>query len=83
MNDAETMEITLLTFGPLAEALGWKRHRMELQSPAKIEDVLRILAVLEWGERGLVLAVNGIQSEKNTELNHGDELALLPPVSGG
>jgi len=83
MNDAEAMEITLLAFGPLAEALGWKRHRMTLQYPAKIEDVVRTLAILEWSERGLVFAVNGLQCEKHTELNHGDELALLPPVSGG
>jgi len=83
MKDAEGMEITLLAFGPLAEVLGWKRHKMTLQFSSKVEDVLEILAVHEWSERGLLLAINGQQCEKNAELNHGDELALLPPVSGG
>lgn len=83
MNDVEAIEITLLAFGPLAESLGWKRHSIALQPFSKIEDVLQILALQEWSERGLVFAINGLQCEKYIELNHGDELALLPPVSGG
>jgi molybdopterin synthase sulfur carrier subunit len=83
MNDAEGMNITLLAFGPLAESLGWKRHQLTLQSPSKIEDVLGILSIVEWSERGLVFAINGLQQEISAELNDGDELAFLPPVSGG
>jgi len=83
MNDAEGFEISLLAFGPLAEALGWKRHKLTLQSPSKIEDVLRILSIHEWSERGLVFAINGLHREISTELTDGDELAFLPPVSGG
>lgn len=83
MNDAQSMRITLLAFGPLAEELGWKRHQIMLQSLSKIEDVLGILSILEWSERGLVFAINGLQQEMSAELNDGDELAFLPPVSGG
>tara|TARA_B110000046_G_C12926317_1_gene369414 strand:+ start:666 stop:917 length:252 start_codon:yes stop_codon:yes gene_type:complete len=83
MNDAQSMSITLLAFGPLAEELGWKRHQLMLQSLSKIEDVLGILSILEWSERGLVFAINGLQQEMSAELNDGDQLAFLPPVSGG
>ena len=83
MNDVQSMRITLLAFGPLAEELGWKRHQLMLQSLSKIEDVLGILSILEWSERGLVFAINGLQQEMSAELNDGDELAFLPPVSGG
>ena len=83
MNDAQSIRITLLAFGPLAEELGWKRHQLMLQSLSKIEDVLGILSILEWSERGLVFAINGLQQEMSAELNDGDELAFLPPVSGG
>jgi molybdopterin converting factor small subunit len=56
---------------------------LTLQSPSKIEDVLAILSIVEWSERGLVFAINGLQQEMSAELNDGDELAFLPPVSGG
>ena len=79
----QSMSITLLAFGPLAEELGWKRHQLMLQSLSKIEDVLDILSIREWSERGLVFAINGLQQEMSAELNDGDELAFLPPVSGG
>jgi molybdopterin converting factor small subunit len=83
MNDAGGMKISLLAFGPLAEILGWKRHQLTVQSPSKIEDVLKVLSIREWSERGLVVAINGLQSDLSTELTDGDELAFLPPVSGG
>ena len=83
MNDAQSIRITLLAFGPLAEVLGWKRHQLTLKLFTKIEDVLGILSILEWSDRGLVFAINGLQQEMSAELNDGDQLAFLPPVSGG
>ena len=83
MNDAQGMQITLLAFGPLAESFGWKRHQLTLKISSKIEDVIDILSILEWSERGLVFAINGRQQEISAELKNGDELAFLPPVSGG
>jgi len=83
MKDAGGIEISLLAFGPLAETLGWKRHNLALQSSSKIEDVIHMLSISEWSERGLVVAINGLQCEISAELKDGDELAFLPPVSGG
>ena len=83
MNDAGGMNITLLAFGPLAETLNWKRHELSLPYSTKIDPVLQILAIDDWKNRGLFVAINGLQCEFDTELVDGDELAFLPPVSGG
>ena len=83
MNDAGGMNITLLAFGPLAETLNWKRHELSLPYSTKIDTVLQILAIDDWKNRGLFVAINGLQCEFDTELVDVDELAFLPPVSGG
>tara|TARA_B100000902_G_C27256703_1_gene888267 strand:+ start:1079 stop:1330 length:252 start_codon:yes stop_codon:yes gene_type:complete len=83
MNDGEVIEITLLAFGPLAEVLGWKRHQITLQNQHNMNQVLHILNLEGWKEKGLIVALNGIHCNLDTELNNGDEVALLPPVSGG
>ena len=77
------MEITVLAFGPLAEDLGWKRHQFTLQDQHLVGQILQTLGLDEWKEKGLITAVNGIHCDVNAELKDGDELALLPPVSGG
>ena len=82
MNDEGGMEITLIAFGPLAEALDWKRHQLTLQGQHNVGQVLQILELSEWNAKGLITALNGIQCTLDTELKDGDELALLPPVSG-
>ncbi len=77
------MEITVLAFGPLAEDLGWKRHQFTLQDQHLVGQILQTLGLDEWKEKGLITAVNGRHCDVNAELKDGDELALLPPVSGG
>tara|TARA_B100001142_G_scaffold126420_1_gene128331 strand:- start:401 stop:652 length:252 start_codon:yes stop_codon:yes gene_type:complete len=83
MNDAGGMKITLLAFGPLAETLNWKRHELTVPHSTKIDAVLRILEIDEWKSQGLLVAINGLRCGFEAELGQGDELALLPPVSGG
>ena len=83
MNDAGGMKITLLAFGPLAETLNWKRHELTVPHSTKIDAVLRILEIDEWKSQGLLVAINGLRCGFEAVLCQGDELALLPPVSGG
>ena len=83
MNDGAVMEITVLAFGPLAEDLGWKRHQLTLPDQHIVGQILQSLGLEGWKEKGLITAVNGIHCDINAELKNGDELALLPPVSGG
>jgi molybdopterin converting factor small subunit len=83
MNGEKVLSITVLTFGPLAETLGWKRKEFEFVQKTRIEEAVRILGLPSVQLLGLLFAVNGVQCSSETVLQTGDELALLPPVSGG
>ena len=41
------------------------------------------LGIENWLENGLNVAINGEMADLEAPVSPGDELALLPPVSGG
>ena len=67
-------------FAGLRERAGWSRR--ELDGVARVGDVW---AALELGDEpgGLLYAVNKEYAERERALQDGDEVALIPPVSGG
>jgi molybdopterin converting factor subunit 1 len=69
-------------FAGLRERAGFGTRELELPDGARAGDVW---AALELGERpgGLALAVNRHYVEEAEPLAEGDEVALIPPVSGG
>jgi molybdopterin synthase catalytic subunit len=74
------MTVTVRLFAGLRERAGWSRR--ELDGVARVADV--------WGELGLgdeppglLYAVNKEYASGERELADGDEVALIPPVSGG
>jgi molybdopterin converting factor small subunit len=48
-----------------------------------IEEVVVDLGAESWIEKGLVVALNGERCPLDIHPSNGDEIALLPPVSGG
>ena len=74
------MQITVRLFAGLRERAG--ASRVELDGVARVDDVW---ARLDLGEEpgGLLYAVNREYVERGHELHDGDEVALIPPVSGG
>ncbi|MDH7568790.1 MAG: MoaD/ThiS family protein [Armatimonadota bacterium] len=81
------MRVTLLLFGPLREKAARASLMLELSAGATAVDALQRAARLaglpgEW-LAGVRLARNGEYCEPDTPLEEGDEVALLPPVSGG
>jgi molybdopterin synthase catalytic subunit len=74
------MPVTVRLFAGLRERAGWSRR--ELDGLARVADVW---PALELGEEpgGLLYAVNREYAEPGQELRDGDEVALIPPVSGG
>jgi molybdopterin converting factor subunit 1 len=76
------VKVTVKLFAGLRERAGWSARELELPDGAKVKDVW---AELELGEqpRGIHYALNKGYADKSATLADGDEVALIPPVSGG
>ena len=74
------MHVTVRLFAGLRERAG--RATVELEDVTRAGDVWAALAL---GDEppGLLYAVNREYAEPSRELHDGDEVALIPPVSGG
>jgi molybdopterin synthase catalytic subunit len=73
------MSVTVRLFAGLRERAGWSSHEVEA---ATVGDVW---AELDLGDEptGLLYAVNKEYAPRDRALIDGDEVALIPPVSGG
>ena len=76
------MEVTVRLFAMLRERAGASEVTLELPEGARVGDVLLELRGLAQG-LPLVMAVNRDYAREDRVLEAGDELALIPPVSGG
>jgi molybdopterin converting factor small subunit len=81
--DGTLIAITVLAFGPLAERLGGRHHHHEVGHNTTVRQLVVNLGLEEWIAFGLSVAVNGERCSMDKELLQGQEVALLPPVSGG
>ena len=73
------MSVRVRLFAGLREHAGWSTREIEASTVA---DVWPALGLGEEPE-GLLYAVNREYAERTQELRDGDEVALIPPVSGG
>ena len=76
------MQIVVRLFAGLREQRGASRLEVDLRAGASVADVW---PALELGDEppGLLYAVNRSYAERSHVLAEGDEVALIPPVSGG
>jgi molybdopterin synthase catalytic subunit/molybdopterin converting factor small subunit len=81
------MRVTVLFFGVLKEMLGSESQRLDLPQGATVDAVLgHYCALLPHQPKlwpSLAVAVNRSYALRGCLLRDGDEVALLPPVSGG
>ncbi len=81
------MRVRVLFFGMLKEMAGCPAEEVDLQDGASVRDVLaHYEAKITDLKRSLpfvAIAVNQQYAGPDTKLNANDEVALLPPVSGG
>ena len=77
------MQVKVLAFGPLAEEMGGREHQVEVPPSSSVRFLLEELGVDSWIDQGLVISMNGQKVDGDEPLSEGDEVALLPPVSGG
>jgi MoaE-MoaD fusion protein len=76
------MHVTVKLFAALRERAGWSQRDLELPAGATLGDVW---AALDLGAEpsGVAYARNREYAERDAALADGDEVALIPPVSGG
>ncbi len=76
------MEVTVRLFAMLRERAGASELTLDLPEGARVRDALDSLQPMSDGIP-LVIAVNREYADPERVLDAGDELALIPPVSGG
>ena len=90
-SEAQAQTIDILYFARLREAFGLVSERMVLPRTVATAGALRVhlqarggaWAVELAGDRPVRVAVNQVIASAETPLHAGDEVAFLPPVTGG
>ena len=79
------IEVRVLPFGVLKDWLGASPATVKLRDGATVADLLTRLAETRSPQvlRGIAVSVNAEYATKTNVLREGDEVGLLPPVSGG
>ena len=81
------MRIRVLFFGQLKDVVGRSEETLELPPGSRVETVFRHYASqfpkLNAMAESIATARNGEFSDSDAGLEDGDEVALMPPVSGG
>ena len=82
------MQVRILPFGVLKDWLGSSPANVELREGATVSDLLEHLVQVAPGRpaaalRGIAVSVNAEYAASGHILRDGDEVGLLPPVSGG
>jgi molybdopterin synthase catalytic subunit/molybdopterin converting factor small subunit len=74
------MLVSVRLFAGLRERAGASQVQVELPEPATVAD---LLAAMELAPRSCVAAINREYADPAARIAPGDEVALVPPVSGG
>ena len=80
------LQLTILTFGITRDIIGASEFQLQLPAPANVDSLqqhLRSTYPALDDLRSLRVAVNGAYATPQQALQQADEIALIPPVSGG
>src|SRR3954468_20845513 len=81
------MQVRVLFFGILKELMGRREDSITLPDQSTLGDLLnhyeRSVPTLKNMLASIAMSVNQEYAGPESKLNQGDEVALLPPVSGG
>jgi molybdopterin converting factor small subunit len=79
--------VEVLVFGPARDCVGGTSVTVDVALPAAVEKLVAALADVNAGLRELLphcaIAVGDELVARDFVVNDGDEVAVLPPVSGG
>ena len=82
VEEGHIMMITVLAFARYRALLGFERVQVPLSQAATLAALLTDTR-FEALPKDALLAVNQAFVKRDAQLNGGDEVALMPPVSGG
>jgi sulfur-carrier protein len=78
------MNVRVLYFASLRDATGQPSEQLDFAgTAADLFEHLQRRYSLAWSMQKLRVSVNGEFAEWSRALSHGDEVAFLPPMSGG
>jgi len=80
------MTVTVRLFASYAEIIGKSEIEMTVGNGATVGDVVRSIREAPGSSRlppSPLVAVNCIYATSATQLEDGDEVAIIPPVAGG
>lgn len=79
------MRVSVLLFAALREALGTPQIEIDVPESARVRDVLEQLRSNHptLAGRRFAIALNRSYGTEDQMLSEGDQIALIPPVSGG
>ena len=77
-----SITVSVVAFGPLSEEIQ-RQQELEIAKHSTIQDLIDLMELQKWVDNGLTVAVNGDICSIEQVLSNADEIALLPPVSGG
>jgi molybdopterin converting factor subunit 1 len=82
-----TINVNILYFAGAKDATGVRTESIELPKNASVKELLSNLSMMHPKVRDMLniiqISVNYKVVGKETILNDGDEVAILPPISGG
>lgn len=77
-----SITVSVVAFGPLSEEIQ-RQQDLEIAKHSTIQDLIDLMELQKWVNNGLTVAINGDICSIEQVLSNADEIALLPPVSGG
>lgn len=81
------MKLTIKFFAGIAEATGKREHVMDVEENSKIKDIISLLVGEFPQAKDLInksmISVNHDYANVEQSVKENDEIALIPPVSGG
>ena len=80
-------EVKIIFFSILREKLNLREIQIECEENSRLMDAIKILEkkinLVDYDLKKCMLAVNEDYVDNNYLLKSGDEIAIIPPVSGG
>ncbi len=83
-SEKRALKLKILVFGPLAEKMGTKKIEVAVDEGCTASVLVERFELRDMLSSGLRIAIDGkIIDDHEVILEDGNEVALLPPVSGG